>query len=161
MGMSRKQLEERRMRAAELFAGGTSQAEVARQLGVSAQSAHRWHKAWESGGKAALKSQGKPGPEPRLDQEDLKRLQQVLLDGPEQFGFRTNLWTLERITEVVRKIFGVKYHPAHMWKILQRMGWSPQKPTTSARERDDEAVQRWLEEEWPRIKKGPAEREQR
>jgi transposase len=40
----------RRMRAAELFAQGRSQAEVASELGVSRESARRWHASWQAGG---------------------------------------------------------------------------------------------------------------
>jgi transposase len=37
-----------------------------------------------------------------------------------------DLWTLKRMAAVVH--FGGRYHPAHMWKILRRLGWSGQVP---------------------------------
>ena len=154
-------LERRRMRAAELFARGLCQAEVARQLGVSAQSAGRWHKAWQEGGKEALRAAGRAGRCPRLTCEQLEELQRVLLTGPCQCGYGTDLWTLPRIAEVIRRLFGVRYHPAHVWKVLRKLGWSCQKPATRARERDEGAIRRWLKESWPRIKKGRARAEPR
>jgi hypothetical protein len=43
-------LEARRLRAAELFAAGVTQAGVARQLEVSAQAVSVWHARWKAGG---------------------------------------------------------------------------------------------------------------
>ena len=58
--------EARRLRAAELFALGRTQAEVARDLGVSRQSAHVWHTRFQEGGVDALRSRGPTGPDPKL-----------------------------------------------------------------------------------------------
>jgi len=160
-GMSKdlERLERRRMRAAELFAQGLSQAQVARKLRVSPQSAHRWHEAWKEKGKEGLKAAPRKGPEPRLGEADLRRLDEALLAGPGQFGYRTELWTLSRIAEVIGKLFGVRHHPSQVWRILKGLGWSCQKPATRAKERDEKAIQKWLRERWPEIKKRPSEPE--
>jgi transposase len=147
-------MERRRLRAGRLFAQGLSQAEVARRLGVSKQSAHRWHRAWELGGQKALRAAGRAGRRTRLTTEQLEELEEALLAGPVKWGYRTELWTLPRIAEVIRGLFGVTYHPGHVWWLLRRLGWSCQRPATRARERDEEAVQRWLKERWPEIKRG-------
>ena len=44
----RVRLQARRLRAAELFAVGVRQAEIARQLGVSRQAVGLWHAAWRA-----------------------------------------------------------------------------------------------------------------
>ena len=150
-----ERLERRRMRAAELFEQGLLQVEVAEKLRVSRQSVHRWHEAWQRGGKEALRSAGRKGPEPRLSQGQLEELNTALLAGPGQFGFSTQLWTLSRIAQVIRRLFGVRYHPRHVWRILRRMGWSCQRPEARAKERDEREIRRWLSQDWPRIKKGP------
>ena len=61
----RAALEARRLQAAELFAHGHTQAEVAHQLGVSRQSAHLWHTRFQEGGVEALRSRGPTGPDPK------------------------------------------------------------------------------------------------
>ncbi len=147
-------MERRRFQAARLFAQGASQAEVARTLGVSKQSTGRWHRAWEAGGKEALRAAGRAGRLSRLTAEQLGELEETLLAGPAQWGYRTELWTLPRIAEVIRALFGVRYHPGYVWAILRRMGWTCQRPATRARERDEETVRGWLKGKWPEIKKG-------
>jgi transposase len=70
-------------------------------------------------------------------------------------GFDTDLWTLERVAVVITQLTGVRYHPGHVWVILRRrLGWTLQRPERRASERDEEAIQRWVTQEWPRIKKG-------
>jgi transposase len=152
----RAALEARRLQAAELFAQGRTQAEVARTLGVSRQSAHVWHTRFTQGGMDALRSRGPTGPEPKLSAVQLARVEEALLAGAMANGFDTDLWTLERVGVVICQLTGVRYHPGHVWVILRRrLGWTLQRPERRASERDEEAIARWVAHEWPRIKKGP------
>jgi len=148
-------LEKRRMEAAALFEEGRSQAEVARILKVSRQSASVWYEGWKNQGRPGLKGAGRAGRKPKLSPPDLKRLEQALLLGPSVYGYATELWTLERIASVIEKLFHVHYHPGHIWRILRQLGWSCQRPQRQARERNEIAIQRWARYKWPRIKKKP------
>jgi transposase-like protein len=78
-------LQERRMEAARRFAGGATQAEVARTFGVSAQAASTWYRRWRQGGEAARRGPGRPPP--RLSQAELEAVDQALRKGPQAFGF--------------------------------------------------------------------------
>jgi transposase len=111
----RAALEARRLEAAELFAQGRSQAEVARELGVSRQSAHVWHAAWQQGGVDALRSRGPTGPDPKLSATQLARVEEALLAGAMANGFDTDLWTLERVAVVITQLTGVRYHLVKAW----------------------------------------------
>jgi transposase len=149
----RQALQDRRLAAAELFGQGQHPALVARTLGVSRQSTTRWHAAWTIGGTGALESKGPSGPPPRLSDQDLERVRQALLQGAVAHGFTGELWTLNRITTVIERLTGVAYHPGWVWAILrQRLGWSVQRPVRRAAERDQAAIQTWVERDWPRIK---------
>jgi transposase len=145
----------RRLQAAELFAQGHTQAEVAHQLGGSRQSAHVWHARFQEGGVEALRSRGPTGPDPKLSAAQLAKIEQALLAGAMANGFDTDLWTLERVAVVITQLTGVRYHPGHVWVILRRrLGWTLQRPERRASERDEQAIQRWVAQEWPRSKKG-------
>src|SRR5262245_35559967 len=128
--------QQRRIGAAALFRKGCSQAEVARTLMVSRQTTSRWHAAWKSGGRAELVGAGRTGRKSRLSGDDLCRLEAVLLAGASACGYETELWTLKRIAQVIRREFGVTYHASHVWKVLGRLGWSCQRPERRARERN-------------------------
>jgi transposase len=148
-------MEERRKRAAKLFARGATQSDVARELGVSRQSVSRWHADFSRGGATALRKAGRAGRRPKLVPADLRRIEQALLRGARAAGYPTDLWTLPRITEVIETLTGVAYHPGHVWRLMGQLGWSPQRPQRLAKERDDEAVATWVQERWPVVKKTP------
>jgi transposase len=152
--LSPKAARRRRLQAARLFQQGLSQAEVARRLGVSRQTASRWHARWRQGGRAGLAGPGRWGRPSRLSQADWRRVEHVLLAGAQAHGFDTDLWTLPRIAEVIWRLTGVSYHPGHVWWLLRRHHWSPQRPARRASERDEAAIARWRAEDWPRIKGG-------
>ncbi len=148
-------LERRRMRAVRLFAQGETQAEVARLLGVSRTTAMRWARALKHEGKQGLRAAGRAGRKPRLSTEQLKDAEAVLFKGPVAFGYPTAFWTLPRVAEVIERVTGIRYHPGHVWRVLRKLGWSRQKPTTRARERDEQAIERWVKTTWPALKKKP------
>jgi transposase len=152
----RDRLQARRLRAAELFAAGVRQAEVARQLEVSAQAVSVWYGRFKAGGIEALGSRGPSGPTPRLSDDQLATVEQALLEGATAHGFAGELWTLDRIAIVIERLTGVQHHPAHVWALLRhRLGWSAQRPKRRAVERDQAAIDRWVKERWPRIKETP------
>jgi len=152
----RDRLQARRLRAAALFAAGVHQAEVARQLEVSAQAVSVWHRRWQAGGSEALRSKGPSGPAPRLSDTQLATIEQALLAGATANGFTGELWTLDRVALVIERLTGVKHHPAHVWALLRhRLGWTVQRPKRRAAERDQAAIDRWVKERWPRILQTP------
>ena len=153
-----KRREKRRLKAAELLASGMQQSEVARRLGVHRQSVSRWNQSLRSRGVEALKSRTRPGRPRQLDDESMVRLEQILIEGPEAYGFPTNLWTLGRVARVIRESVGAAVHPGHVWKVRGAMGWSCQRPVGRATERNEAEIERWKRVEWPRIKKKPGEK---
>lgn len=151
---SAAELEARRRLAWRLLSEDRKIGEVAEIVGASRSSVGRWKRAVEKHGLKALKAKPHPGRSPRLNGKQKRQLLKILLAGPLKAGYRTDLWTCPRVAEVIAKTFHVKYHPAHVWKILRGFGWTPQKPEQRARERDERAIRCWREESWPRIKRG-------
>lgn len=152
-------MEERRQAGGRLLkAGKLSQAEIARQLGVSRASISDWAKVVESQGIKGLKSKKAKGIEAKLSQEQKQRLKKILDQGALRHGFSTDRWTLERIRQVIQEKFKVSYHPKYLSRLLKQLGFSPQKPMPQAIEQEKELVQAWLEKDWARIKKVAAAR---
>jgi transposase len=146
----RQAFESVRMRAGALFAAGHPQAEVAHQLGVARQNVSRWHAQWRQGGLDALASRAPTGTAPRLSDQQLAAIDQALRQGAGANGFGTDHWTLARITSVIERLTGVSYHPGHTWKLLRhRLHYRLQRPARRAVERDEQAIARWVAEDWP------------
>jgi transposase len=147
--------EGRRLRAWELKQEGWPQQRIADALGVSKGAVSQWMKrARQEGGVQALKRRPAPGASPRLSEEERTKLPELLERGAEAHGFRGNVWTCERVTIVIRREFGVSYHPAHVSRLLKRVRLSLQKPSRRANQRDEEAIENWKNQRWPQLKKG-------
>jgi len=153
--------EARRLRAFELDQKGWSGTAIAEALGVTAGAVSQWLKRAREDGKGALRHRKGSGRPPKLSEGDLQRLPELLTKGPASFGFRGAVWTRRRIGEVIRRTFGVKYSASHVGRLLNRIGWSAQKPDFRASQRDEAKIKRWVEEDWPRIKKKPSAKSER
>jgi transposase len=149
-------LGKRRFEAIRWLEKGLSQAETARRVKVVRQSVGRWARQYRQEGRAALKRAGRAGRPPLLSEQDRQRLAQLLLQGPEALGYETPLWTCPRVAHLIEQEFSIRYHEGHVWKVLVGLGWSPQRPTGRARERDEDRIRNWKQKTWPAIKKKPA-----
>lgn len=154
---SPEQLENRRKRAMVLLEQGYQPVDVARKLGVDRRSVRRWKAAYHWDGMEGILARPAPGRPPKLDNKAKARLEKALLKGAEAAGFPTDLWTCPRVAELIDARFGVRYHVDHIGRLLHSLGWSPQKPARRAIERDEAAIQQWLKQQWPRIKKKPVD----
>lgn len=143
-----------RREVVERLSRGHRVAALARQFHVSRQTLYDWRDAAQSPGGLARRPMGPPC---ALTDEQLARLRQMLLEGARLHGFATDMWTLERIRQLVAKTFGVRYAPRSLWHVLRaRLNFSPQKPERQAREADPEEIAAWKKKFRRRGKKGAA-----
>ena len=154
---SPEELQRRRERAIALLKEGVAPVDVAHRVGVDRRSVRRWSAAHRRKGAAGIASKPTPGRPSALAPKDKRRLEQWLLKGAIHYGFPTELWTCVRVAQVIRERFDVDYHVDHIGRVLHALGWSPQKPTRLAVERDEVAISRWIKEDWTRVKKTPRE----
>ena len=147
-----KDLRRRRVRGARLLESGVPAAEVARRVGVSRQSVMRWERAVEVGGIDRVKRLGSRGRPPGLSDAQLLELTQLLKKGSIWAGYATEMWTLPRIAALIQERFAVRLAVSSVWGLLGRMGWSVQRPTGQARQRDERAISTWKNKRWPELK---------
>jgi transposase len=151
--------EGRRLRAWELKQQGWSQRQIAAALGVTEGAVSQWlQRARAGGGAAALRRRVAPGPTPKLTPAQCAQLPQLLARGAEAYGFVGEVWTTRRVATLIEREFGVRYHPAHVSRLLRAIGWSPQKPVRRASQRDEAAIRAWLTERWPALRAKPSAR---
>ena len=145
--------EGRRLRAWELVQQGWKQKDVAAALGVPPGAVSQWVRTARQGGPQALRHRRPTGSPPKLSPGQRARLPELLALGPSSFGFSGEIWTRQRVAQVIREQFGVSYHPAHVGRILRSCGFSLQKPALRAAQRDEEAIRDWRERRFPELKK--------
>lgn len=141
-----------RQRGLALLEQGKKTREVAELLSVAQRTVQRWRYEVEHPRKRARRGPGRPR---KLSDKQMQRLEKALDRGAYAFGYAEDYWTLDRIAQVIWQLFEVRYTPSAVWHVMQRMGWSSQRPQRVALQRDDEAIEQWKKEELPRIKKVP------
>ena len=160
--LTREQMEERRKEGGRLLrAGKLTKAGIARQLGVSRATVGAWAKVIEADGLQGLRRRKSSGRASKLTAEHKKRLKRLLDRGALASGYLTDRWTLVRVCELIKKEFGISYHPNSIKRVLDKLGYSVQKPLPRAAEQDEKLVKAWLAKDWPRIKKESAARRNR
>lgn len=150
-----QELENRRRLAVQRVLAGYTQIEVAAFLGVDPRSVRRWMAAYHQGGMDALKAKPRRGRPPKLSRVQTRTVLRWFRKSPTMFGFRTELWTAPRVAQLIRQRMGVRMHPRYLNAWLTNHDITPQKPQKQARERDNDRIQSWINNDWPRIlKKG-------
>ncbi|EMN88894.1 homeodomain-like domain protein [Leptospira weilii str. UI 13098] len=148
-----KRLEKRRLKGIALLKKGYTCYGVSKKFGVSKQSVMRWRDKYESEGIEGVKWNGQRGRPTKLSISEKKELKRIILKGPISNGYPNELWSTYRVSEIIRKKFGVTYHQDYVGSLLHQLGFSYQKPKRIALERDGNAIETWKTKTWPGIKK--------
>jgi transposase len=128
---------------------------IAQALGVTQGAVSQWIARGKAGGADALRNRKPSGAPRRLTTEQRDQLPALLVRGAEAFGFRGDIWTRARVAIIIKRTFGVSYHPDHVGRLLAEIGWSAQKPVERATQLSEAAIDKWREERWPALKKRP------
>ena len=147
---SAAELERRRRRAVQLVEAGESPTVAARILGVTTSSLHRWRRmARQADG---LVARPVSGAKRRLSDSQLTQLDKLLRQGAAAHGFPNELWTSERVAQLIQAYFGIEYRPDYARQLLrQQLNWTSHKPQKRATQRNDKELERWKADEFPRI----------
>lgn len=147
--------EDLRQRAVKAVLDGTKQVEAARILGVARQTVGKWVKKFREGGEKALKAKrkGRPKGGALLPWQAAQIAKTVVDHNPEQLRLPFFLWTREAVARLIEQRFGIGLSIWTVGRYLARWGFTPQKPVRRAYEQNPQAVQRWLQGDYPAIQK--------
>jgi len=152
--LDHKTLTELRKRGVASVQDGQSPEIVAQVLGIHRVTIYGWLSRYRHGGWGALDAKKRGGRTPKLDGLALQWIYQTVTDkNPLQLKFTFALWTAKMIGQLIHQRFGIKLSKASVCRLLNQMGLTPQRPVWRAYQQKPEEVQRWLQEEYPRIKR--------
>ena len=142
-----------RIHAVLLNIDGYSAPQIADILQVHRTNVCIWIRRWEESGFEGLLEGYRPGRPSCLDEKQIEKLENIIESGPIAYGFNSGVWTCPMVAWVIEEEFSVSYHPAHVSKILHRMGFSVQRPRKELARADPEKQSRWVRYTYPSIKK--------
>ncbi len=137
-----------------------SVAEIARLLHVHRSTVHEWVCSWNAYGKEGLYEGHRSGRPCELTDEDKIRLSDIVDSGPVAYGLQTGVWSSPIIARIIEDEFGVDYHAGHVRKLLKKMGFSVQRPTTKLVQADTAQQNKWTRYTYPNLKKKPVRKGQ-
>ena len=146
-----------RKTAIRMLKQGVKKNVIVTQLGINKNTMTNWSKSYDEKGSKSYHYTS-PGPakgEGKLltnDQES--EIQSMIVDKmPDQHKLSFALWTRKAVQELIEREFGLKLGINTVGDYLRSWGFTPQKPKKLAYEQCPKKVQKWLDEEYPVIKK--------
>ena len=146
-----------RVRVLVLLEQGFTQKEVAKIFGVNKNSITNWVKRYKANGKkglVGLKRGVKSEDKKLLSTEQELSIQKMIIDKmPDQLKLSFSLWTRKAVKELIERELGIVIAIRTIGDYLRSWGFTPQKPKKKAYEQNPKTVKKWMEEEYPKIKK--------
>lgn len=155
--LDKKTLQYLRNRAVKLRESGISNIETAKILGVNKETTSKWYSAYKKDGQKAIKVKKSGRPKnvgKTLSNEQESLIKRKLIDtNPTQLQFKFALWTREAVKQLIKHELDIDMPISTVGHYLKKWEFTSKKPIKRAYERKDEKTQKWLKEEYPRIKK--------
>ena len=134
--------------------GGEKPGEVMRSMGLCRTTIYPWLRAYDARGASALAARKAAGPAPKLTERQAQQVRRWIVGkDPRQYGFDFGLWTRRIVVEMVKEKFGVEMGLTAVGRLLAKLEITPQRPLRRAYERDPAAVQRWIEKDYPKLRR--------
>ena len=149
--INRDVLEHLRMQAIKLFRTGKKVKDIAEDFGVTKAAVYEWIKDYKKLGISGLKMRKAKGAEAKLSKNEITTLVKLISITADNYGFECPLWDCNKIRLLILEKFGKSIHISNVWRLLKRLGLSPQKPQRMATERNDKEVKEWINNVWPEI----------
>ena len=149
----------RRLHAVVLNMEGRTAPEIASLLKVHRSKVSIWLHHWQRWGMDGILEGHRPGRPKELTHPQLQTLADLLDSGPVAYGFHSGVWTCPMVCRIIEEEFSVAYHPAHVSRILQQLGFSVQRPKKVLARADKQLQSRWERYRYPDIKKKPEAQE--
>lgn len=142
-----------RQKAVDMVLAGVKQVQVARLLGIHKDTVSRCVVRARTEGKSSLGAKKRGGRKPcRLTAQQSRWIRKAVEEKhPEQLKLPFALWTREAIAALIQQKYALKLPLRTLTDYLRRWGFTPQKPARQAIEQKPQAVQAWLEKEYPAI----------
>ncbi len=153
--LDHKTLEHLRMTAVRrVIEDKEAPSEVMKSMGLCRTSIYRWLRRYEDAGLEALVEKIAQGPEPKLTDKQQQQVKRWIVGkDPRQYGFDYGLWTRRIVQSLIERKFGIPLGWTAVGRLLARLGITPQKPLRRAYERDPKAVQQWLDDTYPKLRR--------
>ena len=147
-------LTELRRRGVAAVQSGESPGHVAAALGVNLRTLFRWLAQYRRGGWDQLDARKRGGRPPKLDGSALRWIYNTVANkNPQQLNFPFALWTAAMVQTLIANRLDIHLSHSSVCRLLNQLGLTAQRPLWRAYQQDPERVKRWLETDYPAIRR--------
>jgi putative transposase len=114
----------RRLLSLAAVLDGMDRGTAAKIGGMDRQTLRDWVHRFNASGPEGLFDHWTAGPKPRLSEEQLAQLAQVVEAGPDREKDGLVRWRRVDLKRVIAERFGVDFHPRYVGKLLNKLGFS-------------------------------------
>ena len=136
---------------------GIKTSEIKKNTGMCIDTVRETIRKYKKGGIEAIKprKEGRPkGSCMTLNEEKCREIKKIIIDKtPDQLKMPFALWTRKGVKELIKKKYNLDMPIRTIGDYMKRLGFTVQKPEKVSRHQNNEAVNKWLNEEYPAIKK--------
>lgn len=144
----------RKLAVRRVVEDGEDPSEVMRSFGLCRTTIYPWLRKFNDEGWDALVEKIAQGPEPKLNEKQRQRVKRWILGkDPRQYGFEFGLWTRRIVQTLIQEKMGIELGLTAVGRLLASLEITPQKPMRRAYERDPQAVDLWMKETYPKLRK--------
>jgi transposase len=127
---------------------------VMESMGLCRTSIYRWLRRYEAEGWEALAEKIAQGPEPRLTDKQRHQVKRWIVGrDPRQYGFDYGLWTRRIVQSLIERKLGLSLGLTAVGRLLASLEITPQKPLRRAYERDPQRIEKWMREDYPKLRR--------
>ena len=153
--LNRKAQQKNRNLAIKLRKGGLTYLSIAQNLGINKSTVQKWWKKYKIEGPSGilLKKRGvKPGTNTKLNCIQTQKVREILINNtPDEFNLPFCLWTRKAIQMLILDLWSIFIPLRTISNYMKRLGFTLQKPIKRAYEQNRKDVQKWINQEYPKI----------
>ena len=143
---------EMRVRAVEAVRAGMPMVSVAEAYRTDRTTIHRWLVRYHEEGDQGLQRRPVDGRPRKLPDLDERCLCGIVLKPASTYGYETDLWSVRRLHQVIRKHYDASVSKHTVWRRLREAGLTYQKPERQYFQMDPKERREWLEVTLPTIR---------
>jgi transposase len=141
-----------RRKAIDALNRGMTIGAVAEAFGVDRTTLYRWHRRVVLEGTEGFERRSGSGRPLKFEGLDSQTIVDIITQPATNFGYETELWTIGRMRQIIRKKFKIVLSKNTIWRRVREAGLTFQKPERKYFEIDEVARKKWLKKEVPQIR---------
>jgi transposase len=110
-----------------ILSGFINITQAAKINNVSRGTIYRWINLYKAGKSLKIERNPKAGAQEKISKNIQKKIFHILTQLASKYGFETDLWTIRRLQQILKDLYGIEVAKMTVWRLLTKNGYTPKK----------------------------------